>query len=137
SWYRRKTMPGTFMPIWADARYARFAEDDEALTGRLAERLARQLEEVQGSPRVVALVHHLCTRELLVHPRERVPFHWRFANAFLGSERFAELLDRHPSVTQVFNGHSHMARTARRGRCVYTSVGSTYRAKMLLTADQE
>jgi hypothetical protein len=38
-------------------------------------------------------------------------------------------------VTQVFNGHSHMALSAQRGACTYTSVGSTYRAKMLLTAD--
>jgi 3',5'-cyclic AMP phosphodiesterase CpdA len=136
-WYRKKTMPGTIMPIWADARYARFPEDDEALTNRLLDRLAEQLRapEVQDAPHVVPLIHHLCTRELLVHPRELVPFHWRFANAFLGAQRFSELLDGEERVTQVYNGHSHMSRTAQRGHCTYTSVGSTYRAKMLLTAD--
>ena len=132
AWYRAKTLPPMTMPLWNDARHARFAEDDEALTATLATRLARQLASVEGARDVVSIVHHVTTKELLVHPRELVPKLWRFANAFLGAERFSEILARDPRVKLAISGHIHRDKTITRGGCTFTTLGASPDAKVLL-----
>lgn len=132
--YRAKTLPGTSRPIWNDARFANFPHDDEALTALLDERLGAQLAATAGCRAVVALVHHVVMKDLLIHPRWMIPTHWRFANAFLGSERLGDRLRAAPAVTQVFCGHIHHAKTIAVGRQGYTTVGGDYRGKQLLRA---
>jgi 3',5'-cyclic AMP phosphodiesterase CpdA len=132
--YQSKTPPWSLWPIWNDARYARFPFDDPALVELLHERLRAQLDHLDPAAQVVALVHHVVTKELLVHPRWMVPKEWRYANAFLGAERLGELLTGDPRVSQVFCGHIHRAKTVHRGACALTTVGGDYKQKQLLRA---
>lgn len=133
-WYEKKTLPGGHGPLWNDARYARFGCSDPELTEQLVTRLAAQVASVPPALEIVALIHHVATKELLVHPRSIVPMRWRFANAFLGSERFAELLGAAPAVRQIFCGHIHREKRVTRGVQHYTSIGGSYRHKQLVRA---
>jgi putative phosphoesterase len=129
--YRAKTLPRMTRPIWNDARFARFPMSDEELTAELATRLEAQLAEIAHVPRAMAFVHHVVTKELLVHPRALVPRVYRFANAFLGSERFREVLERHAPLGRTFSGHIHREKTITHGERSYTTIGSDYRRKQL------
>lgn len=132
--YRRKTLPPMTRAIWNDAHHARFSEDDETLTGTLATRLARHLGEIAGTPDVVAFVHHVTTKQLLVHPRELVPRVFRFANAFLGAERFSSVIERDPRVRLSISGHIHRDKRIERGGRTLATIGASHRAKVLLRA---
>jgi hypothetical protein len=136
-WYRAKTWPGSPPSGWADGRFARFGESDEALTDRLARRLGEQLRAVGRQRPIVGLIHHLPTRELLIQPRFLVPRRWRFLNAFLGAERLRETIDAVGGVAQVFSGHVHMARACRVNGVRYTTVGGDYQRKQLIQASTE
>lgn len=120
---------------WSDVDFVRWSYSDREITEFLVERLAEQLERLTTVPEIVVLLHHLPTKRLLVHPRSTVPREWRFLNAFLGSERFGELLERHDRVRQVFCGHLHLRRAARLGRIDVDTVGSGYERKILLAYD--
>lgn len=133
SCYRKKTPPWARHAIWSDARFASFPQTDEALTRKLVGLLGGQLQEAR-SDTVVALVHHVVTKKLLVHPRERVPKKWRFANAFLGSERLGDVLAGDPRVEQIFCGHIHLPMHAVKGGARCTTVGGDYKKKQLLLA---
>ena len=135
--YRSKTPPWSSVPIWSDARYANFQHSDEELTALLVKRLAHHLSQVPKARQVVGVVHHVVTKPLLVHPREMVPKLWRYANAFLGSERFGDLLRGDPRVVQVFCGHIHMERSCRWPGCACTCVGGNYKVKQLLRASPQ
>ncbi|MEO1270233.1 MAG: metallophosphoesterase, partial [Myxococcota bacterium] len=132
--YQTKTPPWSSFPIWNDARFARFDQDDVALTRLLNTRLAQQLHDTPEQTPVVAAIHHLTSRRLLVQPREMVPKRWRYANAFLGADCLGDTLVADPRVTQVFCGHIHMARhiTVRGHR--WSTIGSDYRTKQLIRA---
>lgn len=135
-WYRRKTLPPMTRPIWNDARHARFHEDDETLTGTLAARLARQLDDVPLARDVVSIVHHVTTKALLVHPRELVPRVFRFANAFLGAERFSSVIERDPRVRLSISGHIHRDKRIERGGRTLATLGASHRGKVLLRATE-
>jgi predicted phosphohydrolase len=130
--YRSKVYPGEDGPLWNDAICVRLPTSDEELTALLARRLSEQLANVPPELSVLAVVHHLVTRQLLIHPRAAVPRRWRFANAFLGSDAFGRVLAGR--VAQVFCGHAHYARVVmvNGARCVV--VGSDYTKKQLLRA---
>ncbi len=66
-----------------------------------------------------------------------VPRFWRFANAFLGSERFAQVIGQHPNVRLAICGHIHEARNATIGAQRFCSIGSDYARKALLMIDGE
>ena len=129
--YEAKTFPGDGGPLWNDARYARMGHTDVELTELLLRRLEAQLAEVRADE-VVAMLHHVPTKELLFFPRALVPKRWRFANAFLGSERLSELIAGDPRVRHTFCGHIHRGRSASKGRHVFTSVGDSDAGKRLL-----
>lgn len=132
--YETKTPPWAPMPIWSDARYARWPVDDPTLTAQLVERLKAQLRAVSRASQIVGLVHHVIDKSLLIHPRSRVPPEWRFANAFLGSNQLGDTFRAHANVTQVFCGHIHMEREATLDHLRCTTVGGSYRDKQLLLA---
>lgn len=133
--YREKRDPETGTVIWNDARHVHWHMDDIEATDWQLRKLDDRLHELRGAERIIALVHHVPHKDLLVHPRFLVPKRWRFANAFLGSNRFAERLEADPRVSLVVNGHIHMARSTRRGRVAYHSIGGDYLAKQLLAFD--
>ncbi len=132
--YRSKTPPWSSWPLWNDATHAKFPFNDESLTHKLAQRLERHLHSLEQAQNVVAAIHHVVSKALLIHPRERVPKTWRFANAFLGAECFGDILRRDPRVHQIFCGHIHMMRRAILDRAACTCIASDYKKKELLLA---
>jgi len=54
---------------------------------------------------------------------------WDFANAFMGSPLFGELLLSVAEVRYVFCGHTHRPLRRRIGHIECVNVGCTYRAK--------
>ena len=68
-------------------------------------------------------MHHLPFRELV--PDSDDPT-WAFASAFMGSERFGEVLLSEPKVRYVFCGHSHRPLRVRCGHIRCIDVGCSY-----------
>lgn len=134
SCYRAKTLPGAAEPIWNDARLVRWGMSDEDMARWQAERLERHMASLRGCREIVLAIHHVPTKRLLFHPRCLVPYGTRFANAFLGSERFGEIALRHRAAL-VVNGHIHMEGTKRVGDTAFMSIGGGYRAKQLIVRD--
>lgn len=132
--YERKFDP-TLGIGWGDGSFVHWQYSDQEMTGLQAERLERQLETVRGCDRVIALVHHLPTKRLLFHPRWLVPRQWRFANAYLGADRFSEVINRYRNVCHIVNGHIHMSRSVIVGGQRYSSIGGDYENKQLLLLD--
>ncbi|HTM68025.1 MAG TPA: metallophosphoesterase [Candidatus Binatia bacterium] len=133
--YEKKTLPGAEHPLWNDANLVRWGMSDQDVTRWQAERLERHLSALAGSDDIVLAIHHVPTKRLLFHPRCLVPRETRFANAFLGSERFAEIACLH-RVALVVNGHIHMAGDARIGETRFASIGGDYRGKQLIVRDR-
>lgn len=121
-----------FGVTWNDRLYVRWQFTDQEMTELQVHRLARHLDAVNGARESLVLIHHVPTKRLLVHPRAFVPRAWRFANAFLGSDRFAETITRYPRVRHVVNGHIHLATQAAIGLQKFTSIGGSYETKQLL-----
>jgi 3',5'-cyclic AMP phosphodiesterase CpdA len=132
--YRAKTYPGDPFPIWTDAIFARFPMSDQELTALLVDRLGEHLRRLPMDERALVISHHLVTKGLLIHPRVIVPKKWRFANAFLGSERLGDLIEASPSVAQVICGHAHRSWSHHSGSTRYLVVGSDYDKKQLIRA---
>lgn len=133
--YLEKREPWKNRVIWADATRVRWNMNDPQATAWQHERMQKRLEEVSGAERVIALLHHLPHKRLLVHPRWLVPKRWRFANAFLGSSLFGNLLETDGRVRLAVNGHIHLARSHRSGSLRYESIGGSYTDKQLVTFD--
>lgn len=113
---------------WMDGVYVRMSLSDRELCDLLAGRLADHLREAAAaSDVIVAGVHHLPFRELVPptdHPR------WAFASAYMGSERFGDVLLSEPKVRHVFTGHSHRGLCIRKGELTCVNIGSTYEHKL-------
>ncbi len=130
--YRSKIYPGERGPLWSDAHRVRWGFTDEQMVGFQLRRLERHLTDLKNVGEILAVIHHLPTKKLLFHPRFLIPKHWRFANAFLGSECFGQLLLETPNVRHVISGHIHASRSARIGNIIFRTIGSDYVAKTLL-----
>lgn len=133
--YVSKCEPGSAEPVWGDAQYVRWPWSDAEVTKREITRLDAHLRQLSGVREVVVVTHHLPTSRLLFRPRALVSKFWRFANAFLGSDRLGEVIVRHPNVRLAICGHIHDAREAAIGSQRFTSVGSDYEHKVLLSYD--
>ena len=133
--YRTKTYPGESEPCWNDAHLAKWNFSDEEVVAQQLHYLHSQLDELEGVPVIVGL-HHVPTKSLLFHPRQLVPAGWRFRNAFLGSQRFAELFAEYTDrITHVICGHIHCHSSVIEQGISYTSIGSDYKQKELLTLE--
>jgi predicted phosphohydrolase len=112
---------------WMDGVYVRLPFGDVEFTKQLAARLRRHIEGVAPRCRtIVAGVHHIPFVEMV--NRSATPA-WNFGNAFMGSERFGEVLMEEPKVRHVFCGHSHRGARITRGGLTCVNIGSTYTAK--------
>ncbi|GAG29245.1 unnamed protein product, partial [marine sediment metagenome] len=110
---------------WMDGVRVRLPVSDIEFTERLVARLRTHLEEVKDSARtIVAVLHHLPFAELV--KRNLGVGNWQFANAFMGSERFGELLLESPKVRHAFCGHSHSPSRVTHGALTCTNIGCTY-----------
>lgn len=124
---------------WNDGRYVRLGRPDEQF---LAERLAgldRDLAVLDARAdvrSVVVGVHHVPFAELMPpKPPPDVISGRAFAGAFLGSPAIGDLLLRHPKVTRVFCGHSHLPGEAVVGHVSAVNIGSGYRWKTYYAVD--
>jgi predicted phosphodiesterase len=118
---------------WNDGRHVRLHRSDEQF---LAERLAALdhdlsiLDARADVSAVIVGVHHVPFAELMPpKPPEAVVTGRAFAGAFLGSPAIGEVLLRHPKVSRVFCGHSHLPAEAAVGHVRAMNVGSGYRWK--------
>ena len=116
---------------WNDGRFVKLHRSDAAFVQELCEQLESQLTSATTS-RIIAPIHHLPFRELLPPSRNA---QWDFAKAYLGSERFGELLLRFPAVTDLFCGHSHFPAEAAVGHVRAVNIGSGYRSKTFKILD--
>jgi len=133
--YETKTIPGAKLACWFDACYVNWSDSDSEVTAQMTGSLKKQLGRLNGE-KVIVGMHHVPTKKLLFHPRSMVPYEWRFANCFLGSNQFAELFSQaRERIDHVFCGHIHRFKSLRDGGVRYTSVGSDYDRKQLLVYD--
>ena len=124
---------------WNDGRYVHLHRPDEQF---LAERLAaldRDLSAIDTRADVSSVivgVHHVPFAELMPpKPPPAAVTGRAFAGAFLGSPTIGQMLLRHPKVTRVFCGHSHLPGEATVGHVRAVNVGSGYRWKTYHTVN--
>lgn len=129
--YEQKSCPELGV-TWSDTLFVRWPYTDREMTEAQVARLAQHLDQIRNVRESLVLLHHVPTKRLLFHPRDLVPKDWRFANAFLGSERFAETIARYSHIQHVVNGHVHSENQIRICGATFTSIGGSYEAKQLL-----
>jgi len=118
---------------WMDGRHVKLGMTDKAFVDTLAERLAAQLAEIsQRVDQIVVFMHHLPLAEQV--PRGR-PDRLAFTAAFMGSQRFGQILLADEKVSHVYSGHSHWPDRRTVGRLTAVNVGSTYVEKQLEVLD--
>lgn len=110
--------------MWGDAEYAKWQKSDLSVTSDFLNALENQIRTVAKDrpEKIIGLIHHVPTKDLLVHPRALVPKGWRFLNAFLGAERFGDLFVEN-NVARVFCGHIHLAKEVQREQTAFRSLG--------------
>lgn len=112
---------------WMDGEHVRMAMSDTEFCRMLLERLDQHLQQAaRHCDKIIVGLHHLPFRELV--PTSEDPS-WAFAQAYMGSELFGELLLAHPKVRYVFCGHSHRAGSVRHQHLECINVGCTYTEK--------
>ena len=129
--YRRKYRRG--VGRYNDGVFVQWGRDDAEFTEICLARLREDYERVAGRvDRCVVLLHHLPFAELLYESDN--PSH-RFCLAFMGSERFGELLTEMPKARLCVSGHRHGRAVCRKGGLDAYVVGSEYGLKRLLEID--
>ncbi len=112
---------------WMDGEHVRLGMSDAEFCQRLLERFEQHLSQVSDNcESVVVGLHHVPFHELV--PPNANPS-WAFAMAFLGSERFGQVLSGYPKVRRVYFGHVHKAGRATVGDVECISTGCTYLEK--------
>lgn len=115
---------------WMDGAYVRLPGSDEEFTKMLADKLARQLDEVASRvDRIVVVIHHVPLAELMPDlPSEK----WQFVAAFMGSALLGRVCRAQPKVTHIVCGHTHQAAAARVGPIECAVTGSSYLEKRVV-----
>lgn len=118
---------------WRDGRCVKLPVSDPQFTEELVGRLSGQLDRAgREAKTIVAVLHHLPRRDLV---RYRGDVSWDFAAAFLGSQRFYDVLRQCPTLRLCLSGHSHRADRIQDNGATYVTIGSTYSEKVLLEFD--
>jgi len=129
--YRRKSIPG--LCSWNDRRYVRWDMEDEEFTELCLSTLRRHYSRIEPKvDRVVCVLHHVPFAGLLYETGD-VPL--EFCRAYMGSERFGQLLLRSEKVCYVICGHRHGVATCQEDALKAFVVGSDYSHKRLLELD--
>jgi hypothetical protein len=89
--------------IWNDGKYARWQATDAEVCQALLDRLDATLSEWPAVSDRIVVSHVAAMAESLVVLGRPL---WDFFNAYMGTARLGELLDRHGILTHFF-GHSH------------------------------
>ncbi|HOP80199.1 MAG TPA: metallophosphoesterase [Armatimonadota bacterium] len=94
--------------IWSDARFAKWGMTDEDVTETLAAQLADDLDNLQDADvPIVAVIHHLPFEEAVIRTGQLI---FDFFGAYMGSERFGEVIKVRANVQMVICGHTHTQR---------------------------
>ena len=118
---------------WNDGRHIKLHRSDDAFVQELLAQLEGHLIETsRKATRIVVATHMLPFAELLPGPHNS---QWDFAKAYLGSDRFGELLLRFPKITHALCGHSHFPAEAQVRHIRALNIGSGYRWKTFVTLD--
>ncbi len=126
--YERKELPGVC--TWNDGRFMDWDVSDAAFTEQCLKKLWNDYRAVEPQvDTVVAVLHHLPFRELLYGPSD-MPH--EFCRAYMGSERFGQLLLDCPKVRWVICGHRHGPDACTVGHIEAVTVGSDYDMKRML-----
>ncbi len=129
--YERKELPGVC--TWNDGRFIDWDVSDAAFTERCLDKLSKDYRSVEPNvDTAVVVLHHLPFRELLYGPSDVAH---EFCRAYMGSERFGELLLDCPKVRYVICGHRHGPDVCTVGHIQAVTVGSDYDTKRLLQLD--
>jgi len=130
--YQNKIFPGHALPSWNDALYAKWGQTDETVTQNQIDLLRQHLDSLSACKYVIACLHHLPHKDLLLGPRFLMPKLVRYANAFQGSQRFHDLFSHYPNIRWAFCGHIQNGKRITASHIRYASVGSTAEKKELL-----
>lgn len=87
---------------WNDAVYVRFNKSDHELCGEILARLELQLK--QHRDKKIIFMNHFIPFETFIQYKDSV---WNICNAFMGSKKIGEMLDRHANIQYVIFGHTH------------------------------
>ncbi len=118
---------------WSDAQHVRLTMSDEEFVELLTEKLKTDLNRITAKTKtIVAVIHHLPARELVWY---RGNVNWDFAAAFLGSQRFFDVIMDNPNVKLCLSGHNHRHAEMATEFTKFISVGSTYKKKVLMEFD--
>ncbi|MBN1490295.1 MAG: metallophosphoesterase [Phycisphaerae bacterium] len=118
---------------WMDGVFVRLPMMDHEFTRRLCDQLAGQLRAVEPQvDQIVVGMHHVPFASM-VKGSGRPSYD--FANAFMGSTRFGDLLLASPKVRHMVCGHSHNRQHVQCGHIACVNVGSTYLSKRYVVLD--
>jgi hypothetical protein len=118
---------------WMDGQYVRLGMTDEEFVAYLADRLDGQLAALgESCERIVSFIHHLPFA--MIAPEGR-PDRFAFTAAYMGAQRFGDMLLKHEKVSHVYCGHSHWRDQQRIGHLDVINIGSTYVEKHLEVLD--
>ncbi|HSW44592.1 MAG TPA: hypothetical protein VLM89_03370, partial [Phycisphaerae bacterium] len=113
--------------------HIRLPMTDVQFCQHLVERFEEHLTRLSAQcSQIIVGLHHVPFPQLV--PRLQRPG-WAFAGAFLGSERFGQVVRRFPGIRYVLCGHSHNGCRLTIGHVECINVGCTYREKNYITID--
>jgi len=129
--YEKKEMPGVC--TWNDVQFIDWDVSDEEFTRKCLGRLKTAYRSIE--PRVhtvVAILHHVPFRDLLYGSASAAN---EFCRAFMGAEKFGQLLLDSPKVRYAFCGHRHGLDRCSVDHVEAYCVGSEYLLKRLIKMD--
>ena len=89
---------------WGDHKYTNWGCDHVTLTQRMIEKVEKQLLLHQDK-KIIFATHFVPYREFLSVSNSYMD--WNLYNAFMGSSKLGDLLNRHSNVEYVIFGHTH------------------------------
>ena len=95
--------------IWNDARFAKWGKTDIEKTDELVEKLDKDLESVTAKvDSIIVVMHHLPFDSIVLRMPESKA--WECCNAYMGSKKFGEVIERYDKAKTVITGHQHRTR---------------------------
>ncbi|MGG0669317.1 metallophosphoesterase [Sporosarcina koreensis] len=88
---------------WKDHLYIDWKMTDDEVVEQSLIQLQSDLERI-GNRQVILCLHMVATDAFIVPTPHPV---FDYFNAFLGSKRYAEWIESHPSIRYIINGHVH------------------------------
>jgi len=112
---------------WMDGEHIHLPMSDLEFCRHLLKRFDEHLMWLSDRcGRIVVALHHIPFPELV--PKSEKPG-WAFANAFLGSGQFGQVIRRFPKIRYVLCGHSHAPDRQQIAHVECINIGCTYREK--------